>query len=105
MKYRLKKGDHVRVISGKDKGKDGKILSIDTKHMRVIVEGVNKQTLFQKPSANQAGGILVKDGPIHYSNVMLVDKNGKRTRIGYRTFEEGGEIKKIRIARTTGEQI
>lgn len=98
---KLKKGDTVRVIAGKDKDKEGKILSIDRKKGKVIVEGIGMVTKHAKPSAaNQAGGIIQKEAPIDASNVMYVHK-GKVTRLGYKI--EGNN--KVRIAKTTGEVI
>lgn len=100
-KMKLKKGDLVVVIAGTDKGAKGKILSIDSKNERVIVEGVNMVTKHVKPSAaNQDGGIVQKEAALDASNVMYVH-NGKPTRIGFK-FEDG---KKVRYAKATGEVI
>lgn len=101
MATKLKKGDTVRVIAGKDKDKEGKILSIDRKKNKVIVEGIAMVSKHTKPSAaNQAGGIVQKEAPIDASNVMYVHK-GKATRLGYK-FEGDS---KVRFAKTTGEVI
>ena len=98
---KLKTGDKVVVIAGKDKGKEGKILKIDRKKGRVVVEGVNMVSKHQKPNAaNQQGGIIKKEGFIDVSNVMYL-LNGKATRIGAK-IENG---KKVRIAKSTGEAI
>lgn len=98
---KIKKGDTVRVIAGKDKDKEGKVLSIDRKNGRVIVEGINIITKHTKPSAqNQQGGIINQEGSIDISNVMVV-VNGKVTRIGF-TEKDG---KKVRVAKATGEVI
>ena len=98
---KLKTGDKVVVIAGKDKGKEGKILKIDRKKSRVVVEGVNMVSKHQKPNAaNQQGGIIKKEGFIDASNVMYL-LNGKATRIGAK-IENG---KKVRIAKSTGEAI
>ena len=98
---KIKTGDTVKVIAGKDKDKEGKVLSVDKKTGRVVVEGVNMVTKHAKPSAsNQQGGIINKEAPIDASNVMYV-QNGKATRIGYKV-EDG---KKVRVAKTTGEVI
>ncbi len=98
---KIKKGDTVRVIAGKDKDKEGKVLSVDRKNGRVIVEGINMITKHTKPSAaNQQGGIINQEGPIDISNVMYV-VNGKVTRIGF-TEKDG---KKVRVAKATGEVI
>ena len=98
---KIKTGDTVKVIAGKDKDKEGKVLSVDKKTGRVVVEGVNMVTKHAKPSAsNQQGGIINKEAPIDASNVMYV-QNGKATRIGY-IVEDG---KKVRVAKKTGEVI
>ena len=98
---KIKKGDTVKVIAGKDKDKEGKVVSIDRKTGRVIVEGINKITKHEKPSAaNQNGGIVQKEAPIDISNVMYVHK-GKPTRIGFK-IENG---KKVRFAKSTGDII
>jgi len=98
---RIKKGDLVRVIAGKDKDKEGKVLAINKKDNRAIVEGVNMVSKHMKPSmANQQGGIVEQEAPIDISNIMYVHK-GQTTKIGYK-FEDG---KKVRIAKSTGEVI
>ncbi len=98
---KIKKGDTVKVIAGKDKGKEGKVLSVDIKNNRVIVEGINMITKHAKPSmANQQGGIINKEAPIDMSNVMYV-LNGKATRIGFQVVDG----KKVRVATSTGEVI
>ncbi|MDO4942792.1 MAG: 50S ribosomal protein L24 [Lachnospiraceae bacterium] len=98
---RIKKGDLVRVIAGKDKDKEGKVLAINKKANKAIVEGVNMVSKHMKPSmANQQGGIVSQEAPIDISNIMYVHK-GQKTKIGYK-FEDG---KKVRIAKSTGEVI
>ena len=98
---KIKKGDTVKVIAGKDKDTEGKVLSVDRKKNRVLVEGVNVITKHAKPSqGNPNGGIVRKEASIDISNVMLVVK-GKATRVGFR-FEDG---KKVRYAKATGEVI
>ena len=98
---KLKKGDKVVVIAGKDKGKEGKVLSCDQKTGRIVVEGVNVATKHAKPSqANPNGGIVKKENSIDVSNVMLV-VDGKATRVGFR-YEDG---KKVRYAKATGKTI
>ena len=98
---KIKTGDTVRIITGKDKDKEGKVLSVNVKKNTVIVEGVNMVTKHQKPNAaNQQGGIINKEAPIHISNVMYLHK-GKPTRIGFRI--EGD--KKVRVAKSTNETI
>ena len=98
---KIKKGDTVKVIAGKDNGKEGKVISVDRKKNRVLVEGVNIITKHMKPSAaNQNGGIVQKEAPIDASNVMYVHK-GKATRIGFRYEND----KKVRFAKSTGDTI
>ena len=98
---KIKKGDTVKVIAGKDKDKEGKVIAVDAKNGKVTVEGVNIITKHAKPSAaNQNGGIIQKEAPIAISNVMYVHK-GKATRIGFK-FEND---KKVRFAKSTGDVI
>ena len=98
---KIKKGDMVKVIAGKDKDKEGKVIAVDKKDGRVLVEGVNMLTKHTKPSmANQNGGIVHQEGYIDASNVMLLH-NGKATRVG---FKMDGD-KKVRYAKSTGEVI
>ena len=98
---KIKKGDLVKVIAGKDKDKEGKVLSVDQKNARVVVEGVNMVTKHTKPSAtNQAGGIIQQEAAIDISNVMYIHK-GKATRVGIKMDGD----KKVRFAKSTGEVI
>ena len=98
---KIKKGDTVKVIAGKDKDKEGKVIAVNHKNGTVLVEGVNMVTKHTKPSAaNQAGGIVHQEGPIDASNVMYIHK-GKATRVG---FKMDGD-KKVRVAKSTGEVI
>ena len=98
---KIKKGDTVKVIAGKDKDKEGKVLAVNKKDGKVLVEGVNMLTKHTKPSAaNQNGGIVHQEGYIDASNVMYVHK-GQATRVG---FKMDGD-KKVRIAKSTGEVI
>lgn len=98
---KIKKGDTVKVIAGKNKGTEGKVVSVDAKKHKVIVEGVGMVTKHAKPSAaNQNGGIIQKEAPMDISNVMYVHK-GKVTRIGFKIEND----KKVRFAKTTGEVI
>ena len=99
--FKIKKGDTVKVIAGKDNGKEGKVISVDPKNNKVVVEGVNVIKKHTKPSmANQNGGIITKEAPIDASNVMYVHK-GKATRVGFKIEND----KKVRFAKTTGEVI
>ena len=98
---KIKKGDTVKVIAGKDKDKEGKVISVNPKKGAVLVEGVNMVTKHTKPSmANQQGGIVNKEAWIDASNVMVMHE-GKATRVGFKV-EDG---KKVRFAKTTGKVI
>ena len=98
---KIKKGDTVKVIAGKDTGKEGKVISVDQKNSKVVVEGVGVITKHTKPSAaNQNGGIVQKEAAIDLSNVMYVHK-GKATRVGFKMDND----KKVRFAKSTGEII
>ena len=100
---RIRKGDTVYVNAGNDKGKTGKVLSVDPEAQRAIVEGVNMVSKHTKPNAKQPqGGIIKKEAPIHISNLNLIDpQSGKATRVGFKV--EGG--KKVRFAKKSGEEI
>lgn len=101
MSMKIKKGDTVRVIAGKDNGKEGKVIAVDHKKGRVVVEGVAMVSKHTKPSAaNQQGGIVSQEAAIDVSNVMYVHK-GKATRVGF-TVKDG---KKVRVAKSTGDII
>ena len=98
---KIKKGDTVKVIAGKDKDREGKVLAVNKKDNTLIVEGINMVTKHTKPNAaNQTGGIVKQEGPIDASNVMYLHK-GQATRIG---FKLDGD-KKVRVAKSTGEVI
>ena len=104
---KVHKGDTVLVISGKDKGAKGKVLQAYPTRNKILVEGVNRIKKHTAISRNergaQSGGIVTQEAPIHVSNVMVVDSDGKPTRITFRTDEESG--KKVRIAKTKGKDI
>lgn len=103
MSMKIKKGDKVIVITGKDKGKTGEVTKAMPKENKVIVSGINLAKRHQKPSQENAGGIISKEMPIHVSNVALVDpKSGKATRVAIRV-EEGG--RKVRVAKRSGDVI
>ena len=98
---KIKKGDMVKVIAGKDKDKEGKVVKVDHENGRVVVEGINMLTKHTKPSAqNQQGGIVNVEGAIDASNVMLL-VDGKATRVGF-SVENG---KNVRVAKSTGKVI
>ena len=102
---KIKKGDTVKVIAGKDKDKEGKVLKVDPKKGTVIVEGIKMVTKHMKPNAqNQQGGIVNREAPLSISNVMYLH-NGKVTRIGFTVVDENGKSVKKRVAKTTGEVI
>ena len=104
-KIRIRKNDTVKVITGKDKGKSGRVLEVNHSTGRVLVEGVNlvKKHTRPNPAKQIKGGIAEREAPIHVSNVMVVDSDGKPTRVGYRTDDESG--KRVRIAKTNGKDI
>jgi large subunit ribosomal protein L24 len=103
---KVKKGDTVVVISGKDKGAKGKVIQAYPERNRVIVEGVNRikkhTRITQTQRGAQSGGIVTQEAAIHVSNVMVVDSDGKPTRVGYRTNDEG---KRVRVSRRNGKDI
>jgi len=106
---RIRRDDQVVIISGKDRGKSGKVLRTDPKKSRVFVEGLNIIKRHEKPRSTgdmataSPGGIVEKEGPIHVSNVMVLDPKGnKGSRIGVRRTDEG---KRVRIARRSGEEV
>ena len=99
---KIKKGDTVQVVAGKDKGKQGTVSRVMPKDNKVIVDGINVVKKHQKASGtNKQGGIIDRDMPLDVSNVMLVHK-GKPTRVGYKVLENG---KKVRVAKSTGEEV
>ena len=100
---KVKKGDHVIVLAGKDKGKHGEVLVVLPKENRAVVQGVNIVRRHQKQSAQEEGGIISKEAPINLSNLALEDpKDGKPTRVGFKKLEDGT---KVRIAKRSGEVI
>jgi large subunit ribosomal protein L24 len=102
-KLKIRKGDHVVVITGKDKGKKGEVLKVMPAENRVIVRGVAVVRRHQRQTATQEGGIISKEGPIHVSNVALEDpKDGTPTRVGYKFLKDG---RKVRFAKRSGEII
>ena len=104
---KVKKGDTVLVIAGKDKGAKGKVIQAYPATDKVLVEGVNRIKKHTAVSANErgasSGGIVTQEAPIHVSNVAVVDSDGNPTRVGYRTDEESG--KRVRISRKNGKDI
>ena len=103
MKLKIKSGDTVRVIAGDHKGSEGKVIRVDRKKNKALIEGINMVSKHEKPSAqNPQGGITEKEAPIHISNLALIDaKSGETTRIGY----EVRDGKKVRVAKKSKEVI
>lgn len=101
-KFKVKKGDEVIVIAGKEKGKKGVITKVITDEARVVVGGVNMVKRHVKPSRTSAGGIIPQEAPLHVSNVSLIDaKSGKPTRVGYKFDGE----RKVRFTKRSGDEI
>ena len=107
MAAKIRKGDTVIVLAGRDKGSSGKVLKVIPKESRVVVEGVNLVKRHTKPDmANPNGGVLSKEAALHISNVALRDpQTGKATRVGFKVVGEGDAARKVRIARGSGVQI
>ncbi|WP_241503819.1 50S ribosomal protein L24 [Ferruginivarius sediminum] len=103
MASKVKRGDTVVVLNGKDRGRSGEVLRVIPKEDRVVVQGVNVVKRHQRPSMGQQGGIIEKEAPIHLSNVSVADpKDGRPTRVGFRVLDDG---RKVRVARRSGETI
>jgi large subunit ribosomal protein L24 len=103
MKFKIKKGDKVVVITGRDKGKSGEVLRVLRAENRVLVQGVNMVKRHTRPGPGQAGGIVEKEAAIHVSNVAHIDpKSSKPTRVGYKILGDG---RKVRFARRSGEVL
>ena len=103
---KVKKGDTVIVVAGKDKGAKGRVIAAYPKEQRVLVEGVNRikkhTRISQGPRGAKTGGIVTQEASIHVSNVMVVDSDGKPARVGYRTNDEG---RRVRVSRRNGKDI
>ncbi len=102
MAARIRKGDTVVVIAGRDKGKTGEVLSVLPKESRAVVRGVNVVRKHQRQTTTQQGGIITKELSIHISNIALTDSSGKPTRVGFRDAPNGS---KVRFAKRTGDTI
>jgi large subunit ribosomal protein L24 len=103
MKFKIKKGDKVVVVTGREKGKSGEVLRVLRAESRVIVQGVNMVKRHTRPGAGQAGGIVEKEAAIHVSNVAHIDpKSSKPTRVGYKVLADG---RKVRFAKRSGEVL
>ncbi len=100
---KIRKGDKVVVLSGKDKGRTGEVLRVMPKDDKAVVRGINQVRRHQRQTQSQEGGIITKEAPIHLSNLALVDpKDGKPTRVGFRIEKDGS---KVRVAKRSGEVI
>ena len=102
MAAKIKKGDNVIVLTGKDKGRSGEVLRVIPTEDRAVVRGVNVARKHQKQTASEQGGIVAKELPIHLSNIALADKDGKPTRVGFKVTEDG---RKQRVAKRSGDVI
>ncbi|MFZ0610522.1 MAG: 50S ribosomal protein L24 [Xanthobacteraceae bacterium] len=106
MAAKIKKGDNVVVIAGRDKGRTGEVIEMRRDDGRVVVRGINLVKRHQRQSASQEGGIISKEAAIHLSNVALADpKDGKPTRVGFKIVGKGEERKKLRVAKRSGVEI
>jgi large subunit ribosomal protein L24 len=106
MAAKIKKGDTVIVITGRDKGRSGEVIEMRRDDNRVLVRGINMIKRHQRQSATQEGGIISKEAAIHLSNVALTDpKDGKPTRVGFKIVGKGEERKKVRVAKRSGVEI
>ena len=106
MAARIRKGDKVVILSGRDKGRSGEVVEVHPRDERVLVRGINMVKRHQKQTAQQEGGIISKELPIHLSNVAIADpKDGKPTRVGFKTVGTGDDRKLIRVAKRSGVEI
>ena len=99
---KIRKGDKVVVLAGRDKGRTGEVLSVRPKEDKAVVRGVNQVRRHQKQTQNQEGGIISKESPIHLSNIAIVGKDGKATRVGFKIQADGT---KVRVAKRSGAEI
>jgi large subunit ribosomal protein L24 len=103
MAAKIKKGDKVVVLTGRDKGRSGEVLSVDPREQRAFVQGINLVKRHQRQTAQQEGGIISKESSINLSNLAIVDpKSGKPTRVGFKTLDDG---RKVRFAKRSGDLI
>src|SRR6185503_19524968 len=106
MAAKIRKGDKVVMLTGRDKGRSGEVVSVHPDENRVLVRGINMVKRHQKQSAQQEGGIISKELPVHLSNVAIADpKDGKPTRVGFKIVGSGDDRKKVRVAKRSGVEI
>ena len=106
MAAKIKKGDTVIVIAGRDKGRSGEVVEMRRDDGRVLVRGINMVKRHQRQTPSQEGGIIAREAPVHLSNVALADpKDGKPTRIGFKFVGEGEDRRKVRVAKRSGVEI
>ena len=106
MAAKIRKGDKVVVLAGRDKGRTGEVIEVRPAENRAVVRGVNMVKRHQKQTAGQEGGIISKEAPIHLSNIAIADpKSGKPTRVGFKFIGEGDKRQKVRIAKRSGTEI
>ena len=106
MAAKIRKGDKVVVLTGRDKGRSGEVIEVRPSEGRAVVRGIHMVKRHQKQSASQEGGIISKEGAVHLSNLALADpKDGKPTRVGFKFMGEGRDRKKVRIAKRSGVEI
>jgi large subunit ribosomal protein L24 len=106
MAAKIRKGDKVVVLTGRDKGRTGEVVEVRPADARAIVRGVNMVKRHQRQTAQQEGGIISKESTIHLSNLAVADpKDGKPTRVGFKFVGEGEERKKVRVAKRSGVEI
>jgi large subunit ribosomal protein L24 len=105
MAAKIRKGDRVVVLSGRDKGRTGEVIEVRPAEDRALVRGVNMVKRHQKQTAQQEGGIISKEAPVHLSNLAYADREGKPTRIGFKFVGEGRDRKKVRFAKRSGVEI
>ncbi len=99
---KIRKGDRVVVLAGKDKGRTGEVIKVLPKDEQALVRGVNLVKRHQKQTQSQEAGIISKEAPLHLSNIAIADKDGKPTRVGFKILEDG---KKVRVAKRSGDLI
>jgi large subunit ribosomal protein L24 len=106
MAAKIKKGDKVIVLTGRDKGRTGEVIEVRPDESRALVRGVNTVKRHQKQTAQQEGGIISKEAPVHLSNLALADpKDGKPTRVGFKFVGEGDQRRKVRFSKRSGVEI